>query len=121
MKNKEEKQAIQNSKEIVQEVKNPIINKTRIYKWVYYVLLFILCISFRGSVSDIEIILGDFGSILPVLLKVVSIAGITWCPIFCVIGSILVFFDMKYKELNKIYLILTAFITVCSFLLLFII
>lgn len=99
----------------------PIINKKRIYKWVYYLLLFVFCISVRGFIPEIDIVLGDFGSIMPVLLKVLSMEGITWCPIFCVVGFILVFFDMKYKELNKIYLILTAFITVCSFLLLFIV
>lgn len=105
----------------VVENKESVVNKNRVYKWLYYLLLFVLCISVRGFIPKIDIILGDFGSILPVLLRVLSVSGITWCPIFCVIGSILVFFDTKYKELNKIYLILTAFITVCSFLILFII
>ena len=65
-------------------------------------------------------VLGDFGSIIPMLLNIVSYTGLKWVPIFCIVGLLLVVFEEKYKEFSKIYIIITGFITVVSILIQFI-
>ena len=59
--------------------------------------------------------------ILSVILNVISMNGLKWIPVFSVIGIILLVFEKKFKEISKVYLISTCFITVVSILIQFII
>ena len=91
------------------------------WKYLYYIVLIILSILLKHNLPTLTITLGDVGSIIPVLLNVISMNGLKWIPIFSVIGILLLVFEKKFKEISKVYLISTGFITVVSILIQFII
>lgn len=91
------------------------------WKYLYYIVLIILSVILKHNLPTLTITLGDTGSIIPILLNVISMNGLKWIPIFSVIGIILLVFEKKFKEISKVYLISTCFITVVSILIQFII
>jgi hypothetical protein len=91
------------------------------WKYLYYIVLIILSVILKHNMPTLTITLGDVGTIIPVLLNVISMNGLKWIPIFSVIGILLLIFEKKFKEISKVYLISTCFITVVSILIQFII
>lgn len=91
------------------------------WKYLYYIVLIILSVILKHNMPTLTIKLGDVGTIIPVLLNVISMNGLKWIPIFSVIGILLLIFEKKFKEISKVYLISTCFITVVSILIQFII
>ena len=90
-------------------------------KLIYYIVITIIALIFVNISNELEIELGDFGSIVPMLLHSLSFMGFKWLPILSVIGIVLIFFENKFKEISKVYLISTFIITVVSLLIQFII
>lgn len=90
-------------------------------KFIYYVVILVIALIFINISNSLEIELGDFGSIVPMLLHSLSFMGFKWLPILSVIGIVLIFFENKFKEISKVYLISTFIITVVSLLIQFII
>lgn len=91
------------------------------WKYLYYIVLIIFSVILKHNMPTLTITLGDVGTIIPVLLNVISMNGLKWIPIFSVIGILLLIFEKKFKEISKVYLISTCFITVVSILIQFII
>ena len=90
-------------------------------KLIYYIVITVIALIFVNISNELEIELGDFGSIVPMLLHSLSFMGFKWLPILSVIGIVLIFFENKFKEISKVYLISTFIITVVSLLIQFII
>lgn len=90
-------------------------------KLIYYIVIIVIALIFVNISNELEIELGDFGSIVPMLLHSLSFMGFKWLPILSVIGIVLIFFENKFKEISKVYLISTFIITVVSLLIQFII
>ena len=90
-------------------------------KLIYYIIITVIALNFVNISNELEIELGDFGSIVPMLLHSLSFMGFKWLPILSVIGIVLIFFENKFKEISKVYLISTFIITVVSLLIQFII
>lgn len=90
-------------------------------KLIYYIIITVIALIFVNISNELEIELGDFGSIVPMLLHSLSFMGFKWLPILSVIGIVLIFFENKFKEISKVYLISTFIITVVSLLIQFII
>ena len=131
--NKENKNVVNEDKEIknteIENLENSekkTDNKSKFsisffnWKYIYYIIVLFLSLALRYNLDKIEVVLGDFGSIIPMLLNIVSYTGLKWVPIFCIVGLLLVVFEEKYKEFSKIYIIITGFITVVSILIQFI-
>ena len=76
-------------------------------KFIYYVVILVIALIFINISNSLEIELGDFGSIVPMLLHSLSFMGFKWLPILSVIGIVLIFFENKFKEISKVYLIST--------------
>ena len=91
------------------------------WKYIYYIFLIAFSLIVRSNLEPISVTLGDIGSIIPVLLSVVSTNGLKWIPLFSIIGIILIVFEAKFKEISKVYLVVTGFVTVASILIQFII
>lgn len=87
------------------------------WKYIYYIVIIILCVILRGMQSEISVTLGDFGTIIPVLLNVFALNGLKWCPILGIIGIVVTLFEKKYPEISRVYLVATGFITIVSILL----
>lgn len=87
------------------------------WKYIYYVVIIIVCVIARILQPSLTVTLGDFGSLIPLLLNILALGGLKWCPIFAVIGIILVLFEKKFPDVSKIYLIVTGCITVASIIL----
>ena len=90
--------------------------KVKIAKFVVYGALFIysLIISkFFITDADMNVVLGDFGSILPILFKRL--------PIFGVCGVITTIFEEKLGDFPNSFLVIVLFITFVSSVLFFII
>ena len=93
------------------------------YKFLYYIVIFIVVLILRYfylSGVEQEYSLGDFGRLLPLLLNMVLFTNLRWCPIFCVAGCILVFFEEKMKDLSSSFLTITGLIFVLTLVLFFI-
>lgn len=98
--------------------------KVKIAKFVVYGALFIysLIISkFFITDADMNVVLGDFGSILPILFKTIAIMGFKWLPIFGVCGVITTIFEEKLGDFPNSFLVIVLFITFVSSVLFFII
>lgn len=91
------------------------------WKYIYYVSLIILSLIIEGNLPTLTVTLGDMGSIIPILLNIVSINGLRWIPLLSIIGIVLLIFEKRFKEISKVYIVATGFITVASVLIQFII
>lgn len=104
-----------------QDDKVQVNRKVILFKYITYVVLFILCIVLKNTVGSSEFILGDFGSIVPLLLQVVSIMGLKWVPLFCIGGIIITRFENKFKDFSNNFLTVVIIVAVTSIGLLLII
>ena len=91
------------------------------WKYIYYIIIIVVCIVARMLQPSLSVTLGDFGSLIPLLLNILALGGLRWCPIFAVVGIILLIFEKKFSDVSKIYLIITGIVTVVSILLQFIV
>ena len=89
-------------------------------KYILYACFFILAIVmgyFYSANNDIVFNLGDFGSLLPLLGSVVLMMNLKWCPIFSVIGAILLYFDKKFQDFSTVFFVITSFISILNIIL----
>ena len=113
--------------EKVEESKSPEKDlnrkKIKVAKFVFYAALFVYSLimtSFFINNSDISAVLGDFGSVVSVLLKTIGIMGFKWLPIFSICGVIATVFEEKLGDFPNSFLVVVILITVTSSILFFI-
>jgi hypothetical protein len=97
--------------------------KIKVAKFVFYAALFVYSLimtSFFINNSDISAVLGDFGSVVSVLLKTIGIMGFKWLPIFSICGVIATVFEEKLGDFPNSFLVVVILITVTSSILFFI-
>ena len=96
--------------------------KVKIAKFIYYGALFIysfVITSFFVNNTDVSAVLGDFGSIVSVLLKTIAIMGFKWLPIFSVCGVVATIFEEKLGDFPNSYLLVVTLVTIASSILFF--
>ena len=76
--------------------------------------VFVYTMVLQNIQMDVEVTLGDFGSFVPLLFKLISIMGFKWLPVFSFLGIILVIFKNKFLELSKAYFWIVVIVTICS-------
>ena len=81
----------ENSVEKVGSEEKLSIKKNKIIKYIVYGIILILALCGRNLPTVTEFDLGDFGSIVPMLLHSLSFMGFKWLPILSVIGIVLIF------------------------------
>lgn len=95
------------------------IKKNKIVKYIVYVAILILAIIGRNLPTVTEFDLGDFGSIVPLLLQSVAFMGLKWLPIFSVVGLLVTTFEERLGDFPNGFLVIVIFVTVVSFGLIF--
>ena len=105
----------ENTKEVEESSKIVSSKKLGIIKYIFYVLVLIFSIIFNNSLQDTNFVLGDFGSIIPILLNTISMMGIKWLPIFSILGMLVTKFEEKLKDISNSFFIVIIIITVVSF------
>lgn len=95
------------------------IKKNKIIKYIVYGIILILALCGRNLPTVTEFDLGDFGSIVPLLLQSVAFMGLKWLPIFSVVGLLVTTFEERLGDFPNGFLIIVIFVTVVSFGLLF--
>ena len=104
-----------NEVEKKEEIENKkVIKKSTILKYIIYVFLFILCIILKNITGASNFILGDFGSIVPLLLQTVALMGLKWVPIFCIGGVILTVFEDRFKDFANNFLTVVIIVAITS-------
>lgn len=98
--------------------------KVKIVKFILYGILFVYGViisQFFITDVDMNIVLGDFGSILPILFKTISLMGFKWLPIFSICGVVTTVFEEKLGDFPNSFLVIVIFITFVSSVLFFVI
>ena len=90
------------------------IDKSSILKYITYIVLFILALILKNSTGASNFVLGDFGSIVPLLLQTVALMGLKWLPIFCVAGVVLTKFEKTFKDFSNSFLTVVIIVAVTS-------
>ncbi len=109
----------ENSVEKVGSEEKLSIKKNKIIKYIVYGIILILALCGRNLPTVTEFDLGDFGSIVPLLLQSVAFMGLKWLPIFSVVGLLVTTFEERLGDFPNGFLIIVIFVTVVSFGLLF--
>ena len=109
----------ENSVEKVGSEEKLSIKKNKIIKYSVYGIILILALCGRNLPTVTEFDLGDFGSIVPLLLQSVAFMGLKWLPIFSVVGLLVTTFEERLGDFPNGFLIIVIFVTVVSFGLLF--
>lgn len=112
----EDQEKIENPETPKEKVKK---KRNRLIRFILFLILGIYSYVIQYFIPDMSIILGDFGSIVPLLLSIVSMAGFSWVPILCVLGLVMVVLDEKIGEFSKTFIIIVGVITVVSSLIFF--
>ena len=102
----------------IKENKPTLLSKK--VKFICYAGFFILSLVFAYFYSiDNEVVfnLGDFGSLLPLLGSVILMMNLKWCPIFSVIGAILLYFDKKFQDFSTVFFVITSFVSIFNIIL----
>lgn len=103
MENKE----IENLEEIVKEdnksKKKLELKHKIIYRLIFYICAFIYSLIISLTNKELNVVLGDFGSITTILMQIVSIYGFRWMCVCSVIGIILTFLKEKFEDVNRVY------------------
>lgn len=107
------------SEEKVDSEEKLSIKKNKIIKYIVYGIILILALCGRNLPTVTEFDLGDFGSIVPLLLQSVAFMGLKWLPIFSVVGLLVTAFEERLGDFPNGFLIIVIFVTVVSFGLLF--
>lgn len=109
----------ENSVEKVGSEEKLSIKKNKIIKYIVYGIILILALCGRNLPTVTEFDLGDFGSIVPLLLQSVAFMGLKWLPIFSVVGLLVTTFEERLGDFPNGFLVIVIFVTVVSFGLLF--
>lgn len=83
-------------------------------KIIYYIILGLFAFLIRYLDFDIQVKLGDFGSLVPALLSVFILVGLKWVPLLSIIGILITIFEESFKEISKVYLVTSGFIFVLT-------
>ena len=100
-------------KELSTEQKK-IFKKPNWYLIIFFVCVIIFALIITAQDNEISVVLGDSGSIVPALFKTVGYMGFKWLPVFGGVGVILSVLNEEYKELRKVFFIITAIVLVIS-------
>ena len=90
------------------------IEKSVIFKYITYAVLFILSIVLKNITGATNFVLGDFGSIVPLLLQTVALMGLKWMPVFCVAGVLVTKFEKTFKDFSNSFLTVVIIVAVTS-------
>jgi uncharacterized membrane protein len=97
---KEENIEKQNSEK---SVKRYLKNK-RVVKYIYFIFIFIYSLIVNLTINGVNIELGDFGSLIPVLLYSFVYMSFKWLPILCIVGLLFTIFETKFKDMCKSFI-----------------
>lgn len=90
-------------------------------KWLkilYYLIIGLIPIIIRFLDINVEVGLGDFGSLVPALLSIFILVGLKWLPLLSLFGIVITIFEEGFKEISKIYIVTLGFIFVFTLLIL---
>ena len=89
-----------------------LLNKKKILKLCLIVLIFIYSLIVHLTTEGIDLVLGDFGSIIPLLLYFFSYMSFKWLPILCIVGLIFTLFEEKFKDMSKNFIYIISIMVV---------
>lgn len=92
--------------------------RNKIIKYAVYAIILIFSLIFRNLSVLSTFDLGDFGSIIPLLLQTVALMGFKWLPIFSIAGFVITALEEKLGDFPNGFLIIVILITVTSSILL---
>lgn len=95
--------------------------KNKIVKYGVYILILMFSLVARNFSVLNNFNLGDFGSIIPLLLQSVALMGFKWLPIFSVAGLLITVFEEKLGDFANGFLTIVIIVAVVSFGLLLVI
>ena len=101
-------------------VKNYLKNK-KIIKYVYFIAILVYSIIINLTIKGINIDLGDFGSLIRVLLYSFVYMSFKWLPILCIVGLLFTIFENKFKDMCKSFICIVGIICGVSTLLNFLV
>lgn len=113
---------VQTGKENEIESKKDILNseKIKIFKYIFYILIAIVSFIVFLNIESMEYTLGDFGTIFPILIRMVSLISLKWIPILSILGIILTKLEKRFglSSFSNSFFIVMIFVTVIAFCLL---
>lgn len=101
-------------------VKKYLKNK-KVIKYGYFVFILIYSVIVNLTMRGVNIELGDFGSLIPVLLYSFAYMSFKWLPILCVVGLLFTIFENKFKDMCKSFIWVVGIICGVSTLLNFLV
>lgn len=119
MKNNKEIE-IEREKYITEDKKEEqkINKKADILKCLLFFAILIYAVIIRNTLKSKVVVLGDFGSIIPLFFNIVYTTGFSWLPIFSILGLISVILKKYLGEMSNVLLIVVCIICLVSTLLL---
>ena len=95
--------------------------RKKIIEILIFIAIFIFSLIMLYYTPSLTVELGDFGSIVPLLLFLLSTMSFKWIPIFSIIGILLTIFKEKLGDMHKVFFIIVCLLTVVSVIILFVI
>lgn len=89
--------------------------KKKLLKFICYIIILVFSLFGRNLSIITEFDLGDFGSIVPLLLQSVALMGFKWLPIFSVVGLLVTAFEEKLGDFPNAFLTIVIIVAVVSF------
>lgn len=119
MKNNKEIE-IEREKDITEDKKEgqKTNKRTDFLKCFFFFIVLVYAIIIRNTLESKVIVLGDFGSIIPLFFNIVYTTGFSWLPIFSILGLISVILKKYLGEMSNVLLIVVCIICLVSTLLL---
>ena len=103
------------------EVKKNLFSNKRILKILYLVVILIYVLINNIFIKGSDFVLGDFGSIIPLLLYFFTYMSFKWLPVFCIAGILFLFFEDKFKEMSKSFLWIVTIVVIVATVLKFVV
>lgn len=90
------------------------INKSAIIKYIVYIFFFVVCLILKNNSESFNFVLGDFGSIVPLLLQTVALMGLKWVPVFCIAGVLVTKFENIFKDFSNTFLTVVVIVAITT-------
>lgn len=119
MKNNKEIE-IEREKDITEDKKEGQKTNKRadFFKCIFFFIILVYAIIIRNTLESKVLVLGDFGTIIPLFFNIVYTTGFSWLPIFSILGLISVILKKYLGEMSNVLLIVVCIICLVSTLLL---
>lgn len=102
--------------EVKKEKKSLFLNK-KILKLIYLSIVLIYVIVVNIFMKGSDFVLGDFGSIIPLLLYFFTYMSFKWLPFLSIAGILFVLFEEKFQDMSKSFVwIITIVVVVATIL-----